>query len=106
MTPTAHAKHLAMLSLLDPIVAALRNRGLNARCEFPGYLQIQGHDFVYAPAPGTDQWLFIHTRNYQGPWTRLMEYDRNDNAEQIADRILTHISTCPPNRSLQLQELR
>jgi hypothetical protein len=93
MTPTTHAKHLAMLSLLDPIVVALRNRGLKARREFPGYVQIQGHDFVYAPAPGTDQRLFIHTRNHQGPWTRLMDLqDECTDAEFIADKISAHIS--------------
>jgi hypothetical protein len=94
-----------MLAMLDPIVASLRKRGIQgAHYYFPGYIQIDRHDFVYAPT--TDHWLFIHTRNHQGPWTRLMEYDCNDKAEQIADRILTHISTCPPNRSLQLEELR
>jgi hypothetical protein len=103
MTPTEYARHSAMLSLLDPIIAALRNRGLKARYEFPGYLQIQGHDFVYAP--GTDQWLFIHTRDHQGSWARLVEYDCKDEAEWIADRILAHISTCPPNRWPQLAEL-
>jgi hypothetical protein len=103
MTPTEYARHSAMLSLLDPIIAALRNRGFKARYEFPGYVQIQGHDFVYAP--GTDQWLFIHTSDHQGPWVRLVEYDCKDEAERIADRILAHISTCPPNCLLQLTEL-
>jgi hypothetical protein len=93
-----------MLAMLDPIVAALRKRGIRAWHFFPGYVQIEGHDFVYSPSIG--QLSLLHTKDTQGPWTRLMEYDCNDKAEQIADRILAHISIYPPNRSVQLEELR
>jgi hypothetical protein len=77
-----------MLRMLEPVVLALRKQGIRARHECPGYVQIEGHDFIYAP--GTDHWSHIHTKDTQGPWTHLMEDECNE-AEQIADRILAHI---------------
>jgi hypothetical protein len=76
------------LTMLDPVVAALRKHGMKARHECPGYIQVDGHDFVYAPSP--DYWSHIHTKDTRGPWTRLLEQGECD-TEQIADRILAHI---------------
>jgi hypothetical protein len=88
VTQTNHAKHLAML---DRVVTALQKRGIKARHYCPGYVQIDGHDFVYAP--GTDQWLLIHTNDHRGPWTRLTDLqDDCSDVEQIANRILAHMS--------------
>jgi hypothetical protein len=88
-----HAKHVSMLAMLHPIVAALSKRGISASHFFPGYIQIDRHDFVYAPT--TDHWSFLHTKDTQGPWTRLvnLQDERRDvDAEWIADKISAHIS--------------
>jgi hypothetical protein len=77
--------------MLGPVVAALRKRGLKARHECPGYVQIEGHDFVYAPS--LEHWSHIHTKDTQGPWTRLMELeDKCSDPEWIANTIIEHMS--------------
>ena len=86
MTKTDHTKQLAMLRMLEPVVLALRKQGIKARHECPGYIQIQHHEFIYAPS--TDHWLWIHTRG--SAWTHLV--DSGSDAELIANSIVGHIS--------------
>lgn len=85
MTEQNHANQFAMLV---PVVAALVRRGFKASYDFPGYIEIEGHDFIYAPA--TDHWLWIH-KDHRNAWSRLDVIDARD-AEQIADGIVRHIS--------------
>jgi hypothetical protein len=90
VTKTKHTT--GQLAVLDPVVAALQKRGFKASYHCPGYVQIENHDFVYAPS--SDHWVHIHTKNHQGPWTRLLDLqDECMDAEQIANKILAHISS-------------
>jgi hypothetical protein len=85
MTKTDHTKQLAML---DPIVASLRKRGIKAAHFCPGYVEIQGHSFIYAPSTSGHWFHKHHNRN---TWTRLLEQTECTDAECIADSIVGHI---------------
>jgi hypothetical protein len=74
------------LTMLHPVVAALRKYGIKARHECPGFVQIKGCDLVFAPS--TDHWLWIHTMG--NTWTRLLSACMD--AELIANTIIAHIS--------------
>ena len=69
----------------------LRDRGVDVKEHFPGYVQIKGHEFMYAPSGvGGGHWL--HQHKDARSWTRLEVLDESD-AERVANSIITHLST-------------
>lgn len=87
MTRIERSKHLAMLQLLDPIVAALRSNGLEASHYCPGYIEVKNHDFVFAPSE--DRWLHKRTGDTHGSWIGLMDLqDDCLDAELVSNKIL------------------
>ena len=72
---------------LNLVVDSLRKRGLKPSEHFPGYIQIEGCNFVYSP--GRHHWLHKHTANHKATWSCLTDLQ---DAEQVADKIIEHIS--------------
>lgn len=66
---------------------ALQSRGVSAKVKFPGYIQMEGHEYVYVP--GVGHWL--HQHKDARSWTRLEVLDESD-AERVANSIIAHLS--------------
>ena len=63
----------------------LQSRGVGAEVKFPGYIQMEGHEYAYVP--GVGHWL--HQHKDARSWTRLDVLDESD-AEKIAEAIHAH----------------
>ena len=76
------------LAMLGPVVVTLQRRGIKATHYCPGYIEIQGHSFIYAPSI-SGHWL--HKHHNRNSWTCLLEQAECTDAERIADSIVRHI---------------